>query len=207
MTWVRTDDSFTDWSVFDALSYPARWHYLALIHACARTHRYDGVLRAVDARRASDVPDAEAVAAELIAAGLVAWVKGGLRLVQIDKHLPPPHLRDEQRKAAQAERKRRQRAHQAGDHALCPPESACVTRSVPRDVTRDTGTGRDGPGRDQAVGENSVTQSVTGDGSKVCKWCTGDPAPDGCPDCGAGPPPHLSAVPARHVDDRERYRS
>lgn len=200
MTWVRTDDSFTDWTVFDDLTYPARWHYLALIHACARTHRYDGVLRAVDARRASDVSDAEAVTAELIAAGLIAPVDAGLRLVQIDKHLPPPHLRDEQRKTAQAERKRRQRAHKAGDHALCPPDAECVTRPVPRDVTRDTGTGRDGTGRDQAAGESSVT----GDGRTVCAWCKGRRLANGCPECDTRPPPVVDAPQADRLDKGDR---
>lgn len=42
------------------LSPAARWDYLALIQRCSRLHIRDGVMRRVDARRASDVDNPEA---------------------------------------------------------------------------------------------------------------------------------------------------
>lgn len=150
MTWARLDDAWTDRPVLESLTYEARWHYLALVVFCSRTSRYDGQVRAADARRCSDVPDAAGALDELLAAGLVVLAEGGYQLPQIGEHVPPPHLRDEERKAAQRVRKQRSRAHAAGDHSTCLDD--CPSRTVTGDVTRDIGTGRDGTGRDQGTG-------------------------------------------------------
>src|SRR3954471_18709041 len=101
MTWTRLDDGFTDRPIFEDVSYEARWHYLAMVSFCSRTSRYDGFIRASDARRCSDVPDPAAVLAELYSLGLVAPRDGGYLLPLIDEHVPPPHLRDETRKQSQ----------------------------------------------------------------------------------------------------------
>lgn len=138
MSWTRLDDAWTDQAAFDGVPHDARWHYLALIQWCSRTGRYDGVVRASDARRCSDVDDPGAALAALAARGLVEQLDDAVRVVRIAEHVPPPHLRDEARKSAQAERKRRERAHRRGDHSGCRPDRC------PQAVTRDVGTGRDG---------------------------------------------------------------
>lgn len=143
MTWTRLDDGWTDRHDLADLAHETRWHLLALIGFCSRTHRYDGIVRVVDARRVSDVADPDTAAAELVAAGhLEAMPEGRYRLVHIDDHIPPPHLRDEHRKASSRARKQRERSRRTE----APPDP--VTPDVDGDVTRDTGTGRDRTGQD-----------------------------------------------------------
>lgn len=146
MTWIRTDDNFTDWPVFESLDFAARWHYLALIHLCGRTFRYDGRLRAVDVRRASDVPDPDACTEQLIVTGLVTRDGDGYKLARIDEHMPPPSMRDGRRKESQRDRQRRARLHKQGNHCECLPEN-CDAATAPdapvtSEVTRDPGTGQ-----------------------------------------------------------------
>lgn len=154
MSWTKLSDDFVDRADLAELDFADRWHYLAMIQLCSRGGHLTGDLRMVDARRASDHPDPTAAIARLVSVGLLETSGASVRVVQIDQHIPPPSVR--QKAEADKLRKRRQRAHQAGDHALCIPDhcpSAPVTRdnraSVTRDVTRDPGTGQDGPGRDQ----------------------------------------------------------
>lgn len=145
MTWTRLDDAWTDSPQLAELSFQTRWHYLALIQFCSRTDRLDGVLRIADARRCSDVDDPSAALAELEAAGLITVLNGGqVKVADIDKHVPPPHVR---RNAEQSKvRMRRKRKHDSGDHSDCLP-GRCPQVTVTSDVTRNTGTGRDGTGR------------------------------------------------------------
>jgi hypothetical protein len=148
VTWTRLDDGWTDDVRLEQLPHDVRWHYLSLIQFCSRTARYDGDLRRADARRCSDVEDPDSANAQLVAAGFLTDTPTGYLVVHIAEHVPPPHLRDEQRKAAQRERKARERAHRAGDHSTCLPDRcAHVTRDVTPPVTRDVGTGRDGTGQ------------------------------------------------------------
>ena len=102
-----------------------------------------------DARRCSDVDDAATAIAILAGAGLLEIEDGAVRVVRIEQHIPPPHLRDENRKHAQRERKRRQRLHAKGDHSTCLAGECpkVVPHGVTGDVTRDVGTGQDGTGR------------------------------------------------------------
>ena len=152
MTWTRLDDGWSDRPILEELSYEVRWHYLALVQFCSRTSRYDGLVRPADARRCSDVPDPVAAISTLADVGLVAIEKDGIRVVQIDEHVPPPHLRDEVRKAAQAERKRRERQHKKGVHTYCLPDHcAQAPAPVAREVTRDVGTGQDRTGREDGT--------------------------------------------------------
>lgn len=164
MSWTRLDDRWTERSVFDTVSLASRWHYLSLVQVCCRTDRVDGRLTTSAALRASDVDDPAGALAELVSAGLVEPVTGGFRLPHIAEHVPPEQVRN---RADQAKlRQRRSRAHHAGDHATCRPDhcddaAAPVTPHVTRDqahghafvtpavtnVTRDTGTGRDGTGQ------------------------------------------------------------
>lgn len=144
MTWTRLDDGWTDRLIFEDLPYDVRWHYLAMVQFCSRTSRYDGFVRASDARRCSDVPDPAAALVALHNVGLVAPGDGGYLLPFIAEHVPPPHLRDEKRKEAQRERKRRERQHKRGDHTYC-------THDPEEDLSRVTSpvtSGRDGTGRD-----------------------------------------------------------
>ncbi len=146
MTWTRLDDGFTDRPIFEDLSYEARWHYLAMVSFCSRTSRYDGFIRASDARRCSDVPDPANALMMLSNHGLIAIADGGYVLSFIDEHVPPPHLRDEKRKQDQRDRKRRERQHKKDDHTYCshPPEDQSR-------VTSPVTSGRDGTGQDGAV--------------------------------------------------------
>lgn len=195
MSWTRLDDAWTDMPELAVLDLAARWHYLALIQFCSRTERIDGVMKRADARRCSDVDDPGTALAALLSAGLLAALPGNdVKVVRIADHIPPPSVR----KASEAAklRKRRERAHKAGDHSSCLPENCDqapgsppvdpVTGEVTVDVTRDIGTGRDGTGQDM------------GDVTEVDPWADlpvrrpGSPAPveglddDGpaCPECG-----------------------
>ncbi len=157
MAWVRTSDAWPESAAFEPLSLAARWHYLCLIHLCARKPAYDGRLRIVDAHRASDVDNAPAAVHELIQAGLLTHTKkdNTVTVVKIDDHMPPPHMRDESRKPAQNKRKAAERARKAA------AERDRKAGDTSSDVTRDTGTGRDGTGR--AV--------ETGGETNVCALC------------------------------------
>jgi len=165
VTWTRLDDGWTDDPTLAQLSYPARWHYLALVQFCSRTGRYDGVVGRADARRCSDVEDPAACLAELDAAGLsvpvtlVVTRDRGYALTRIAQHVPPPHLRDEARKPAQAARQRRSRARKQ--------QSPVTSRDVSRVTPGRDGTGRDGtlmgPTPDAADAWPEVTPPGSGD--------------------------------------------
>jgi len=189
VTWTRLDDGWTDLPLFESLPFETRWHYLALLQFCSRTSRYDGIVRGSDARRCSDVPDPVAALMTLHSVGLVVTDERGYRLPFIDQHVPPPYMRDEERKAGQRDRKRRERRHKIGDHALCDPEHCAGGPAVPRDMSRDAGTGRDGTGR--GVGNEGEQQKLPNDpacyscktsnpaGAAVCGWCRNHIHPDG----------------------------
>ena len=173
MSWTKLSDDFADRADLAGLDFADRWHYLAMIQLCSRGGHLSGELRAVDARRASDHPDPEAAIDRLAAVGLLDTVGSSVRVVQIDEHIPPPSVR--QKAEADKLRKRRQRAHHAGDHSLCIPEhctaSQPVTRDRERDVTRDTGTGQDRTGRDTSAS----------DATRVNGWPTATPGAAGFP--------------------------
>ena len=163
MTWSRFDDGWSDREDLADVSFEARWHLFALISFCSRTHRYDGRIRTADARRASDVPDPKGAAAELVAAGHLRVVEGGVELVHIKEHVPPPSMRDERRKSGQNRRKRDERKRKGKTPAAAPDPSEVPVerdnaREVTKDVTRDTGTGRDGPLGEPNIKSNDVTQ-------------------------------------------------
>jgi hypothetical protein len=150
MTWTRLDDSWVDDQVLEELDHGTRWHYLALIQFCSRNSRYDGVMRIVDARRCSDIDDPATAIALLAGAGLLEIEDSTVRVVRIEQHIPPPHMRDENRKARQRTEKRRSRLHRAGDHSECLPANCpkAGPADVSADVSTDPGTGQDGPGQE-----------------------------------------------------------
>lgn len=149
MTWTRLDDGWTDKPELEDLDFATRWHYLAMIQFCSRNDRDTGIIRAVDARRCSDVPEPARALAQLEQAGLITIEAKAYRIVNIDEHVPPPYIRNQAEKAKL--RKRRERAHKNGDHSLC-IFGSCSDAPRPAEdvtgiVTRDIGTGRDGTGR------------------------------------------------------------
>ena len=166
-----------------------RVHYMAMIQFCSRTNKFDGELRPVDARRASDMEDPQSHIDELIALELVTRHVTGdgerFRIVEIDQHVPPPHLREKPRREAGVSRTQRYRAHKAGDHSICLPQN-CPDAPVTADVTRHPGTGQDGPGLeglavDQRTGELPWPEvHIPRQGVVDLKcWCEGR----GCPQC------------------------
>lgn len=152
MSWTRYDDLFTEWPEWDGLPYPARWHYLALVQACSRQRRWDGVLPLTRARRASDVEDPDDCHQLLATAGLLKIDETAVRLLLIDEHIPPAHVRDNAEKSKI--RMRRMRAHRSGDHSLCLLDKCTAAATVSADpgsdvtspVARNTGTGQDRTG-------------------------------------------------------------
>lgn len=161
MTWTRLDDGWTERQVFEQLPYEARWHYLAMIQFCSRNHRYDGVMRAIDARRCSDLDDPTTAVAMLAAVGLVEVTDTSVRVVHIEESIPPPHMRDEERKRRQREEKRRSRLHRNGDHSMClPGRCSHVTSPVTSAVTSVLTPGRDRTGQD---GENPLDDNARTD--------------------------------------------
>ncbi|MEV8635393.1 hypothetical protein AB0395_27420 [Streptosporangium sp. NPDC051023] len=166
MSWTRYDDLFTERPDWDGVSYPARWHYLAMVQACSRQRRWDGRMPLTRARRASDVDDPDGCLAELAGAGWVRPEGDVVILPLIAEHIPAPSIRDNAEKSKI--RMRKSRAHRNGDHSLCDPdrcEKAASLRTVTPPVTRNTGTGRDGTGQDlsEARANSTPADDVTDD--------------------------------------------
>lgn len=149
MSWSRFDDNWSDRMRALGMTFQTRVHYMAMIQFCSRTNLFDGEMKSVDARTCSDVDDPTACVAELQRLDLVTRhvTPDGerYRIVNIDEHVPPPHLRDRPRKASGVARTQRWRLHKAGDHSACRPET-CPDAAVTSDVTGHAGTGQDGPG-------------------------------------------------------------
>lgn len=151
MSWTRLDDRWTDSSELRDLSTDARWHYLCMIQFCSRTATYDGIMRARDARRCSDVEDPPSALAALDAAGLIRAEGDRIHLLRLEQHIPPPSVRENAEKSKI--RMRRHRKHKIGDHSECLPETcshAPEGRNATAPVTRNTRTGQDRTGQDKA---------------------------------------------------------
>lgn len=139
VTWTRLSDNFVEDRAFDGLSAEVRWHYLCLVQYCSRTGRYDGCVTRYNARYVSGSEPAmppDQIVSALIDRGLLVESPddGTVVVVRIDEHVPPPHMRDEQRKPAVRARVQRHRERKR-------------SISETRDVTRYPGTGRAGTGR------------------------------------------------------------
>lgn len=167
MSWTRLDDTWTDNTVLADLSFEDRWHYLAMIQFCSRTQKFDGIVRAVDARRCSDHPAPEAAHANLINIGLLVSLGNAFKLTQIDDHIPPPSVRENSEKSKV--RMKRMRQHRLGDHSTCLPDNcpeagvvaAEVSPPVTGDVTRNTGTGQDRTGQVPRTSQPKQNQPPT----------------------------------------------
>lgn len=116
MTWTRLSDNWTDRPDIADLDYPERWHYLCLVVMCSRTERWDGILRVIDARRASDHPNPDAAHAVLVKAGFITIDGTRVHVLEVEDHVPPPSARKKS-----TDRVRRKRAHDDGNHSLCQP--------------------------------------------------------------------------------------
>ena len=141
-------------------------YLFGLIQHCSRSNTYDGRLKPFAARTIAEVDDPDAVLAHLNDAGQIQWDGKLCVVLHLDDHLPPPHMREEARKPAERNKKRRQRAHAKGNHSLC-SFPACPAAVVPGTVpgtdegqsspeqpcppdvpgTVGYGTGQDGPGQ------------------------------------------------------------
>lgn len=136
MTWTKLGDEFSD-EARDLTDAEVRTHIDALNWSNRRG--LDLHVPKRDLRRF-----AESQAADEAVAGLLAkdWWKDRGDAWYIGVRFPEWQLEraviDKRREAA-AQRKRRQRLHQAGDHSLCIPDGPCpyVTRDRTRDETRD----------------------------------------------------------------------
>lgn len=117
MVWARFDDNWTERREILALTLDQRWHLISMIVYCCRYGIWDGELRAVDARRASDVNDPDSVLAALADAGYLDRTPTGWRIVDIGSHVPSEAKRDQ--KERDRLRKQRERAHAKGNHAYC----------------------------------------------------------------------------------------
>lgn len=147
MTWTKLGDEFgrEAWKLSDAAW---RLHVEALMWS--NTHLLDLVIAKEDVRRFGKNDDPLTIS-ELVDEGWWqdvgdSWFVG-CRFAdwQEDRTVV------EKRRDDAAERKRRARLHQAGDHSRCTDRCPNVTRDSPRDGTRSTGSGRDGTGRDKEV--------------------------------------------------------
>lgn len=156
MTWTKIPDEWVDRREFSMLPAEDRWHYLCMLTFASRGDYLDGVLSVTQALRVSDHPNPQSALEHLEDVGLIEMSSASpiVRLTEIDVHVPPPSKRTD---ATGAERQRRRRAHERGDHSLCLakhcPDAAAVTH-------RDAVTGGDGGGQSAPVTKPS---RVTGD--------------------------------------------
>lgn len=136
MSWTRLDDGWTDDQLLADLPHETRWHYLCMIQFCSRTQRFDGFIRAVDARRCSDVADPSGAIATLTDIGLVSPAQDGFTVNRMkDDHAPPVWV--QKRTESNKQAKRRQRGHEAGDHTLCLPQNCEQASSGHADKVAD----------------------------------------------------------------------
>ena len=185
MTWTRLDDTWTDNTILADLSFEDRWHYLALIQFCSRTKKFDGLVRAVDARRCSDHPHPDTAHTNLVNVGLLVNMGKTFKVTQIDEHIPPPSVRENAEKSKV--RMKRMRQHKVGDHSICLPDSCDqtgpsaplaptskalgpvvsegVSTEVTQSVTRNTGTGQDRTGQLLPSEETTGNQGGVVDGT------------------------------------------
>ncbi len=131
MTWNRYGSEFTRDRRWDGVPYEARWHYLAVVAECSDSERYDCRIPLRLAERASDVADAAAATAALVAAGF-ALIEGHDFIIVggEERHMPPESLRDKKRKEDQRRwtADTRRRKCEAGEHDQHCPKS-CPMRS------------------------------------------------------------------------------
>jgi hypothetical protein len=156
VTWTKLDDRFTDDPVWENVSLAGRWHYLALIEQCTRYDRFDGRVPLDRARRASDVDDPDACVSELVKAGLLAVDDEAVTVVRIaeqNAYVLPPYLRDENRKPAQNERKRRSRENRK--KGTTESESRVMSRVTP------------GSGSGSGSGKTTTATTATTEGSRA----------------------------------------
>jgi hypothetical protein len=91
-----------------------------MIQFCSRTQRFDGFIRAVDAKRCSDVDHPDAALRQLADVGLIVLDQGVYVVVNMEvAHAPPKWARNRTESNKQAQR--RKRAHDEGKHSLCLP--------------------------------------------------------------------------------------
>jgi hypothetical protein len=160
VSWLRYSDDFTEWAEWDHTPLSARWAYVCLIQACSRGKYWDGRLPKKKATAAlmAQVHDPQKAIEQLEAVGLAHDHHDQLVVVlpRIEDHIPPAYIRENADKSKI--RMRRKRAHDAGRHQECLPDSCPDAPSVTQIVTRNTGTGRGyvvtSPSKTKSAGED-----------------------------------------------------
>jgi hypothetical protein len=147
MTWVKLGDDFADDCARVELTDAAfRVHVEALVWTMRRVTGGKIERRDIDRFAETDAP--MAAVKELLDVGFWQKTPAGYLVVHaMADQLEPKVIKH--RRGLAADRQRRKRMHEAGDHSMCLPKSckaAPVTRDVTRDDTRDPG--RDGSGLD-----------------------------------------------------------
>lgn len=131
MTWTRLSDDFYDRPAMLRVSRSARLLHSEVIVWCNRMLT-DGTLPANALRRITDSTTLESDIDELERAEL--WERIDLETWQVDWTDQESAADVRERRVLSAERSKRYRNHNRGDHSLCGPTSKCrVTRGVQRD--------------------------------------------------------------------------
>jgi hypothetical protein len=150
MTWTKLSDDFGDDCARVELSDAAfRTHVEGLLWTMRRGTGGRLARRDVDRLAETDAPIS--AVKELVDVGFWRETENGFDVVHAIGDQVEPHVVEHRRRLA-AERKKRQRLHEANDHSICLPKhcrKAPVTRDVTRDGTRDpglVGSGLDGTG-------------------------------------------------------------
>lgn len=189
MSWLRIDDALPNAANWDGVPHEARWMFLAMVADASRSERWDGVMSlnaALGIGLLVGVDDGKAALGHLAAHG---WLSVGDDTVTIFdcefNYMPPPHLRDNTRKAQGRKNQQAYRARkcEAGEHskdcpAGCPkraPQLADVStppkkRNQSRNQLRQDRTGQD------ALREGSPENET----EEFCPICGGLEVESGC---------------------------
>lgn len=161
MGWTRLDDGWSDQQILAGLPVETRWHYLAMIQYCSRTQRFDAFIRAVDAKRCSDIDHPDAALRQLVDVGLIVADRGGYVVVKMEEdHAPPLWVRNRTESNKQAQR--RKRAHDAGQHSLCLPSNCKLAPGPEADSHADKAAdSRTGQAQDKVLLNFPETETST----------------------------------------------
>lgn len=154
MSWVKVDDRALAGPEMGRVSRDAR---LLHIEALAWSMSYDGtgVVPRSSLRRATDAADPEALAAELVRAGIWAATDDEYRVVfMMDDQLTPDEIA--RQRAYHRTRQERHRRHTKGDHSLCDPRycsmaSRETSPKTSRDASHDASRTRGDASHDASV--------------------------------------------------------
>lgn len=173
MTWVKFDDRAFNNQTFGSVSRDAR---LLHLEALAWSMADDGTGRVTrfGLRRATDAADPDALAAELVAAGLWSSSEDGWQLVYLLEDQQGPEEIARQREFNR-ERQKRRRHHLSGDHSLCDPRSCSSATHAATHGATTTVSSSPCPDLTRPRGRRSRAEGSTG--SKEPTKKNGSPVP------------------------------